>query len=100
MAHMRELCHNGDAMARRNESEVRIGPQGRLVIPAPIRKALGLRRGDVLTARVEDERLVLEKREHILARLKGRFAGISSDTSLVEELIAERRSEARREAGA
>ncbi len=84
-------------MARRNETEVRIGPQGRLVIPAPIRKALDLQPGDMLTARVEEERLVLEKREHILARLKVRFGKVPRGVSLVEELIAERRAEFKRE---
>ena len=84
-------------MARRNETEVRIGPQGRIVIPAAVRKALSLRPGDTLLARVEDGRLVLEKREDILARLKARFAEVPTEVSLVEELVAERRREARRE---
>lgn len=84
-------------MARRNGAEARIGPQGRLVIPAPIRKALGVQPGDTSTARVEAERLVLEKRKHILARLKARFGKVPQDGRLVEELIAERRNEASRE---
>ena len=84
-------------MARRNGTEVRIGPQGRLVVPAPIRKALDLKPGDTLTARVEEERLVLEKREHILARLKARFGKVPKGVSMVEELISERRSDLQRE---
>ena len=84
-------------MALRNGTEVRIGPQGRLVIPASIRKALGLQPGDTLAARVEEDRLVLEKREHVLARLKAHFAKVPADMSLVDELIAERRAEADRE---
>jgi AbrB family looped-hinge helix DNA binding protein len=84
-------------MARRNGTEVRIGPQGRLVIPSNIRKALNLKPGDTLTASVEEERLVLEKREHILARLKARFRKVPKGVSLVEELIAERRAESQRE---
>ena len=74
-----------------------MGPQGRLVIPAPIRKALDLEPGDTLTARVEDERLVLETRKHILSRLKARFGKLPPGVSLVDDLVAERGAEARRE---
>ena len=79
------------------ETEVQIGPQGRLVIPAGLREALGLHPGDKLSARVEEDRLVLEKREHILARLKARFRTVPESVSLVDELIEERRAEACRE---
>jgi hypothetical protein len=53
--------------------------------------------GDVLLAAVEGQRLVLEKREAVLERVKRRFSHIPSGVSLAEELIAERRAEARRE---
>lgn len=53
--------------------------------------------GDVLLAAVEDQRLVLEKREAVLERVKRRFSHIPPEVSLVDELIAERRAEARRE---
>jgi hypothetical protein len=39
----------------------------------------------------------LEKREAVLDRVKRRFSHIPSGVSLAEELIAERRTEARRE---
>ena len=74
-----------------------MGPQGRLVVPAPIRKALALHPGDTLAAYVRDGQLILEKREHVLARLKARFATVPSDVSLVDKMVAERRAEARRE---
>ena len=77
---------------------VRVGPQGRIVIPAHIRQALGINPGETLIARVKDGQLVLEKREQILARLQDTFAKVPRDVSLVDELIAERREEARREA--
>ena len=76
--------------------EVQLGPQGRVVIPAPLRRLLGLETGDTLVARLEDGRLVLEKRETIKRRLKARFARLPS---LATELLAERREEAKREAG-
>jgi len=80
--------------------EVRLGPQGRLVIPAPVRRALNLRPGDVLVLQIDNDRLILERREAILARLQALFAdAVPQGRSLVDELIAERREEARREDG-
>jgi AbrB family looped-hinge helix DNA binding protein len=79
-------------------NEVQVGAQGRLVIPAALRKALGLKPGDRLIARQEGESLVLERREAIEQRLQDRFRHIPREVSLVDELIAERRAEAAREA--
>jgi AbrB family looped-hinge helix DNA binding protein len=80
------------------KSRVHVGPQGRIVIPAHIRRALGILPGETLIARVKDGQLVLEKPEQVLARLQATFANVPRDVSLVDELIAERREEARREA--
>lgn len=84
-------------MARRQTIEVTIGPQGRLVVPAPLRKRLGIEAGDVLVARADDDRLVLERRDAILARVRTRLAAVPADVAMVDELIAERREEAKRE---
>jgi hypothetical protein len=46
---------------------------------------------------VEDGRIVLEKREQVLARLRRRFEKVPGEVSLANELISERREEARRE---
>lgn len=78
--------------------EVRVGPQGRIVIPAPLRKRLGIKPDDRLVARIRDGQLVLETRESIIRRLQERFSHIPPEVSLVDELIAERREEAKREA--
>jgi len=78
-------------------TKVPVGPQGRLVIPSEIRRQLGIVPGDILIAIVEDERLVLEKREAVLQRLRRRFAHIPAGVSLADELISERRSESKRE---
>ena len=77
--------------------EVRVGPQGRLVIPASIRRALGIVPGEILIARTKDGQLVLEKPDQIMARLKTTFENVPSDISLADELIAERREEVQRE---
>ena len=84
--------------ARRQRTAVRIGPKGRIVIPQALREALGLREGDTLVAHAEDGRLVLETRAAIRARIRQRLAAVPKDQLLSEELIAERRAEARREA--
>ncbi len=77
--------------------EVHLGRQGRLVIPAAIRRSLELEEGDKLIVREEEGRLVLEKQNTIEKRLKNRFAKVSK-RSLADELIAERREAAKKEA--
>ncbi|GAA6616608.1 AbrB/MazE/SpoVT family DNA-binding domain-containing protein [Scytonema sp. NUACC26] len=80
-------------------AEVRLGEQGQLVIPAALRKSLGFELGDTLIARLEDGRLVLEKQENVQRRLKARFSHVIKNTSLADELIAQRREEANGEMG-
>ena len=48
--------------------EVSLGRQERVVIPAALRRELGLEEGDALVARQELGRLVLEKPEQIKQR--------------------------------
>ena len=78
-------------------NEVQLGAQGRLVIPAALRRALGLEPGDRLILRQEGDTLVLERREAVGARLRARFRHLSGAVSLAEELIAERHADAARE---
>jgi AbrB family looped-hinge helix DNA binding protein len=77
--------------------EVRLGKQGRIVIPSRVREELGLSEGDVLNVRVEDDRLLMETRLAALERLRRRFREAAKGRDPVAELIAERRAEARRE---
>lgn len=76
------------------DATVVLGQQGRLVIPAEIREALGLSPGDQLSLQVEDRRLVLERPTDSAARLRGLARRAASGRSLVDELLAERRAEA------
>lgn len=78
------------------QQEVHLSVQGRLVIPAQLRRALGFEAGDVLVARSEEGRLIIEKAEVIKQRLKARFAA-TKKRSLADELIKERREEAKRD---
>ena len=85
-------------MAKTKRIEVNVGPQGRVVIPAPLRQALEIHPGETLFARIEDGRLVLEKPDQVLARLRERFSQVPVEVSLADELISERRDESRKEA--
>jgi AbrB family looped-hinge helix DNA binding protein len=85
-------------MPQSDMEELRVGRQGRVVIPATMRKALGFETGAVLVGHVEDGRLILERREAVLHRLQSRFAKVvPRDISLADELISDRRQEAARE---
>lgn len=77
--------------------EVLIEGQGCVVIPAELCKAIGGVPGERLIVYVEDGRLVLEQRNSVLARLRARFSQLPVDMSLSDELIQERRAEARKE---
>lgn len=76
--------------------ELRIGQQGRIVLPAPIRHALALKPGEPLTCRFERGQLIIESRRAAIRRLQDMCAAIKG--SMSRELIRERRREARREA--
>jgi AbrB family looped-hinge helix DNA binding protein len=84
-------------MSTSNSNEIQLGAQGRVVIPAALRKALHLEQGDRLIARKVGDSLVLERREAIEKRLTDRFRHIPQAVSLADELIADRRAEAARE---
>lgn len=83
--------------------EVRLGSQGRLVIPAELREAMAAEEGAVYSATVtEDGALLLQTREQArdraIAELQRRWREVVPEgVSLVDELIAERRTEAARE---
>lgn len=83
-------------MADHLHADVRFGAQGRLVVPAAIRKALDFRPGERLIARVEQDHLVIEKTRDVERRLQDRFRLVEG-RSLAEEIIQDRRAEARRE---
>lgn len=78
-------------------NEIQIGPQGRLVVPAALRRELGLQPGQRLLVRVKDGALILETRQAVERRLRARFQNVDPNISLADELIKERRAEAVRE---
>lgn len=68
-----------------------LGQQGRLVIPAEVRSALGLSTGEQLHLRIVGHSLVLERQQDAAAELRGLASGVPRTRSLVNELLHERR---------
>lgn len=77
---------------------VPLGDRGRLVLPARLRHLLDLHPGDRLIITVDSEGgfRVVSAREQA-RRLCGLYRDLGAGRSLADELIAERREEARRE---
>lgn len=78
-------------------SEVVVNRDGRILIPAQVRRDLNLTAGSTLLLSVEDGRVVMESREQLIARIRREIAEAwqgDPDTSAADELIAERRAEA------
>lgn len=80
------------------KTSARVNENGRVVIPASFRKRLGIRAGDEVVLRIEDDelRITTLKRNLELAQKLIR-KHIKPGVSLADELIAERREAARRE---
>lgn len=74
-----------------------------MTIPVQMRAELGLVPGSKVIAYIEDGRLVIEDRAHLLARIQDQVIQAAADHghtgSAVDELLAERRAEAAREDG-
>jgi AbrB family looped-hinge helix DNA binding protein len=81
-----------------NESHTRVNENGRIVIPTSFRRALGIRSGDTVVLRIESNELRITTLRQRLAKAQQLVrAHVGPKTSLVDELIAERREAAKRE---
>jgi bifunctional DNA-binding transcriptional regulator/antitoxin component of YhaV-PrlF toxin-antitoxin module len=77
---------------------VAVDGSGRILLPAKLRKQLKLKKGTELIARVNEEQLVLQTRLQALRDAQAYFSKFRPAGRLwSEELIKERRKEARRE---
>lgn len=77
---------------------VKMGTNGRLVIPAGLRKEIGLTDGkSVLLETVEGELRVRPMEDVVLHAQERLRKFLGGEKSLSEDLIADRRAEARRE---
>ena len=79
-------------------TSLKLGQQGRIVIPRELRRALGIEPGDALVAWIEEDRLVLRPRDSVETELWAMFDHVPG--SLASELMQDRRREAEREDGA
>jgi AbrB family looped-hinge helix DNA binding protein len=71
---------------------------GRLVVPKELRTSLGLENGGELLLSIEDGALVAMTRQEVIRRVQSMFRPWQPGEPLAsEELIAERRREARRD---
>jgi len=78
-------------------TELSVGKQGRIVIPANIRHQLAIEPGAQLVAWVEDGRLIMESRHQLWQSIHQACSQKSKQTDLAQELIDERRVSAKKE---
>ena len=79
--------------------KVKIGPAGRIVIPAAFREAMDVEEGDTLVATVDEDGIVRLTSTSAAVRMAQRIvcAAVPAGVSLSDSLIEDRRREAARE---
>ncbi len=75
----------------------RVGKGGRVVLPAPCRKSLGIKEGDELVVSVDDGSVRLMTMRQAIASAQALVRKYAKGRNLVDEFIRERRAEAARE---
>jgi AbrB family looped-hinge helix DNA binding protein len=81
-----------------SETRMRVNENGRIVIPAAFRKALGIEIGDEVVLRVQDNELRITTQQQRIQRAQERARKyLKPGTSLASELLAERREAAKNE---
>jgi AbrB family looped-hinge helix DNA binding protein len=80
------------------EVRLRVNENGRVVLPAAFRKALNIRSGDQVLARLEDDEVRITTLKHRIERAQRHVRNfVKPGRSLADELIAERREAAKHE---
>jgi len=80
------------------ESRTRISQDGRIVIPAAFREAMGIGVGDEVVLRLQDDELHITTKKRRIQRAQERARRyVKPRISLVDELIAERREASKHE---
>ena len=80
------------------EYSATISKEGRVIIPAAVRRALGFKTGDALTLIATDGELRLLRRQDALRTMQERLSPLRDPAKpVVDELLRERRAEAARE---
>lgn len=76
-----------------------LGPKGRVLLPADVREVMGLKEGDVITAWLSGGELRMHSHRRGLEAVEAEGAAIADGGVYAsDELIAERRAEAAKEA--
>jgi len=89
MSHLTTLSHHGYA--------VRLGDRGRLVLPAELRRALGISAGHELVAQLDGDGVRIVSRRQLARQARGLMRTTGAQRDLVAELIHERRQEVAQE---
>jgi AbrB family looped-hinge helix DNA binding protein len=80
------------------KTRMRVNENGRVVIPASFRKRMGIRAGDEVVLQIQDDELRITTLKRNIERAQRLVRKhVKQGTSLVDELIAERREAARNE---
>lgn len=80
------------------KTKLRMSGNGRVVIPADFRKALGVSAGDEIILRWEDDELrITTMKQNIERAQRHARKYVKSGQSIVDEFLAERREAAKRE---
>jgi AbrB family looped-hinge helix DNA binding protein len=81
-----------------NDKKARIGPGGRIVIPAAYRKAMGVGPGDDVVLSLDSGQLKIVSPREALRRAQSIVRRhVAAGRRLSDELVAERRAEAKSE---
>jgi AbrB family looped-hinge helix DNA binding protein len=78
-------------------SRVRINQQGRLVIPAELRAASGIKPGSEVVIEAHQGEIRIRSVDEALSRVQAKYKRLAEDRNVVDEFLAERREEAGRE---
>ena len=78
---------------------VKLDGSGRILLPAKVRKQLKLQQGSVIVARLDKEQIVMKSQAQAIREAQEYFSQFrkKGDKLWSDELIEERREEARRE---
>ena len=89
----------GTVVTRPRSVRSKINQNGRIVIPAAIRQEMGLKTGESVVMALEDGVLRIESYRSRIRRIQEEFRKLIPAAGMLmsDELIAERRAEARRE---
>ena len=80
------------------KTRMRVNENGRVVIPASFRKRLGIRVGDEVVLQIQNDELRITTLKRNIERAQRLVRKhVKRGTSLVDELLAERREAARNE---